>query len=75
MISRNLVRRVEKLERPLRPRVQDMKASDVEMSKESMNIEIIQRLQAGRIRSRENELAREAAAAAAAMEKNETTEA
>jgi hypothetical protein len=52
-----------------------MTASDIKISKESMNIEIIQRLQAGRIRSRENELAREAAVAAAAIEKNETTEA
>ena len=75
MISRNLIRRIERLERQLRPRIQDMKASDIEISKESMNIEIIQRLQAGRTRSRENELAREAAAAAAAMEENETTEA
>ena len=74
MISRNLIRRIERLERPLRPRIQDMKASDIEISKEAMHIEIIQRLQAGRIRSRENELAREAAAAAAAMEESEVTE-
>jgi hypothetical protein len=51
-----------------------MKASDIEISKEAMHIEIIQRLQAGRIRSRENELAREAAAAAAAMEESKITE-
>jgi hypothetical protein len=75
MISRNLIRRIERLERQLRPRIKKMTASDIKISKESMHIEIIQRLQAGRIRSRENELAREAAAAAAAMEKNETTEA
>ena len=74
MISRNLARRIERLERQLRPRIQDMKASDIEISKEAMNIEIIQRLQAGRIRSRENELAREAAAAAAAMEESKITD-
>ena len=74
MISRNLIRRIERLERPLRPRIQDMKASDIEISKEAMNIEIIQRLQAGRIRSREKELAREAATAGAAMEESKITE-
>jgi hypothetical protein len=76
MISRNLIRRIERLERQLRPRIQDMKASDIEISKESMNIEMIQRLQAGRTRmNQENELARQTAAAAAAMAESEITEA
>jgi hypothetical protein len=76
MISRNLIRRIERLERQLRPRIQDMKASDIEISKESMNIEMIQRLQAGRTRmNQENELARQTAAAAATMAESEITEA
>ena len=74
MISRNLIRRIERLERQLRPRIQDMKASDIEISKESMNIEMIQRLQAGRTRmNQKNELARQTAAAAAAMEESKIT--
>jgi hypothetical protein len=74
MISRNLIRRIDRLERQLRPRIQDMKTSDIEISKESMNIEFIQRLQAGRTRmNQENELARQTAAAAAAMEGIEIT--
>ena len=69
MISRNLIRRIERLERQLRPRIQDMTASGIELSKEAMNIEMIQRLQAGRTRmNQENELARQTAAAAAAKE-------
>jgi hypothetical protein len=53
-----------------------MKASDIELSKESMNIEFIQRLQAGRTRmNQEIELARQTAAAAAAKEEIEITEA
>ena len=106
MISRNLSRRIEKLERQLRPRTKDMKASDIELfqrlydmkkrsgapgweafapsstllrspiiTKESRNIEMIQRLQAGRTRmNQENELARQTAATAAAMEESEITE-
>jgi hypothetical protein len=53
-----------------------MKASDIEISKESMKIEMVQRLQAGRTRmNQENELARQAAAAAAALEESEVPEA
>ena len=75
MISRNLIRRIERLERQLRPRIQDMKASDIEISKESMNIEMIQRLQAGRTRmNQENEIARQAEAAAAAGEEGKIIE-
>jgi hypothetical protein len=52
-----------------------MKASDVEMSKESMNIEIIKRLHAGRTRMNEEvELARQTAATAAAMEESKVTD-
>ena len=106
MISRNLISRIDRLERQLRPRIKEMTASDIELfqrlyemkkrlgqpgweafappsstlkspinTKEQLHIEIIRRLQAGRTRNRENELARQAAAAAAAMEENETTEA
>ena len=74
MISRDLIRRIDRLERQLRPRIQDMKTSDIEISKESMNIEMIQRLQAGRTRNQENELARPTAAATAAKEEIEITE-
>ena len=106
-MSRNLFRRIERLERQLRPRSEDMKASDIEMirrlyeakkrlglpgwealapsrtllkspkiTKESLNIEFIQRLQAGRARmNQENEQARQTAAAAAAMEESKITEA
>jgi hypothetical protein len=53
-----------------------MTASDIELSKEAMNIEMIQRLQAGRTRmNQENELARQTASAAAAKEEIEITEA
>jgi len=107
MISRNLSRRIDRLERRLRPRIKEMTASDIEMirrlyeakkrlglpgwealapsrtllksskiTKESLNIEIIQSLQAGRTRNHENKLAcQAAAAAAAAMEEIEITEA
>jgi hypothetical protein len=107
VISRNLSRRIERLERQLRPRIKKMTASDIDLfqrlydlkkrsgepgweafappsstllkspriTKESLNIEMIQRLHAGRTRNHENELARQTAAATAAKEEIEITEA